>query len=303
MSDRTRALGIRSDVIIPMVSRDRLVGTISLASCRPEVYQASDLEFLQPLADQMAVAVDNARLFRDLTRAYQKISNLNLELRERSLELERANQLQASQYRQLAEASRQTEAANRAKSAFLANMSHELRTPLNSIIGMSDILLEKYFGDINPRQEEYLRDIHESGHHLLSLINDVLDLSKIEAGHSPLERTEIDLRLLLENSLAIVRERAHRQGINPLLPGPGRPPLDRGGRPEGQTGDLQPPLQRRQVHPRRGKGGDRGQGSRCGGWAVGGGLRLGHRHRHRPGGSGEGLRRVRPGGVFSEQTV
>ncbi len=107
----------------------------------------------------------------------------------------------------------QLEAANRHKSEFLASMSHELRTPLNAIIGFSDVLLEKMFGDLNEKQEEYLQDILSSGHHLLSLINDVLDLSKVEAGKMELEPGVFNLRELLEGSLVMVKERALAHGI------------------------------------------------------------------------------------------
>jgi signal transduction histidine kinase len=92
-------------------------------------------------------------------------------------------------------------------------MSHELRTPLNAIIGFSEILAEKMFGDINEKQTEYLQDILESGRHLLSLINDILDLSKIEAGRMELELSEFDLPNAVENALILVRERASRRGI------------------------------------------------------------------------------------------
>src|SRR5204863_2243157 len=88
---------------------------------------------------------------------------------------------------QLSQKSRQLEIASQHKSDFLANMSHELRTPLNAIIGFSEVLLERMFGEINDKQTEYLQDILESGRHLLSLINDILDLSKIEAGRMELE--------------------------------------------------------------------------------------------------------------------
>ena len=105
------------------------------------------------------------------------------------------------------------EAASRHKSEFLANMSHELRTPLNAIIGFSEVLSERMFGEINAEQAEYLADILESGRHLLSLINDILDLSKIEAGRMELEPTDFDLLTAIENTLILVRERAHRRGI------------------------------------------------------------------------------------------
>jgi signal transduction histidine kinase/CheY-like chemotaxis protein len=107
----------------------------------------------------------------------------------------------------------QLDAANRHKSEFLASMSHELRTPLNAIIGFSEVLLERLFGDLNPKQEEYLRDILDSGRHLLSLINDILDLSKVEAGRMELELGSFSLAEALENGLTMVRERASRHGI------------------------------------------------------------------------------------------
>ncbi len=108
---------------------------------------------------------------------------------------------------------RQLEAANRHKSEFLANMSHELRTPLNAIIGFSEVLIEKMFGELNDKQLEYLQDIHRSGHHLLTLINDILDLSKIEAGRMELDLASFELGDLLESAAMLVRERASRQGL------------------------------------------------------------------------------------------
>jgi signal transduction histidine kinase len=118
---------------------------------------------------------------------------------------------------QLARLYKELETASRHKSEFLANMSHELRTPLNAIIGFSEVLREQHFGDVNEKQAEYLTDIHTSGLHLLSLINDILDLSKIEAGRMELQISDVVLGELLENSVALMRERATRQGINLLL--------------------------------------------------------------------------------------
>jgi signal transduction histidine kinase len=109
--------------------------------------------------------------------------------------------------------SREVETANRHKSEFLANMSHELRTPLNAIIGFSEVLRQQMFGAINPKQGEYLEDIQTSGQHLLSLINDILDLSKVEAGKMELQLSRFSLHAALEAVLLMVRERAAGRGI------------------------------------------------------------------------------------------
>jgi signal transduction histidine kinase len=134
---------------------------------------------------------------------------------ERSLERkvhERTSELEESE-RALARARDEALRANQHKSAFLANMSHELRTPLNAIIGFSEALLAKLFGELNPKQTEYLQDIHQSGHHLLSLINDILDLSKIEAGKLELDASIVHLPTAIENALVLIRERASHKGI------------------------------------------------------------------------------------------
>ncbi|RJO64858.1 MAG: hypothetical protein C4523_17650 [Myxococcales bacterium] len=104
--------------------------------------------------------------------------------------------------------------ANRHKSEFLANMSHELRTPLNAVIGFSEVLLDELFGPLNPKQREYTTDILESGRHLLSLINDILDLSKIEAGKMELELSEFAVRDLVQMSSNLMKEKASKHGIS-----------------------------------------------------------------------------------------
>jgi signal transduction histidine kinase len=112
---------------------------------------------------------------------------------------------------------RELESTSRHKSEFLANMSHELRTPLNAIIGFSQVLRERMFGEINKKQQEYLEDILSSGNHLLSLINDVLDLSKVEAGQVELEINPFSLREALERGVVMVRERAMTDGVQLVL--------------------------------------------------------------------------------------
>jgi len=141
-------------------------------------FSAEVVNLLQTFATQSALAIQNARLFREIE-----------------------------------EKGRQIETANRHKSEFLANMSHELRTPLNAIIGFSEVLGERMFGELNEKQAEYTDDILSSGRHLLSLINDILDLSKVEAGRMELELTKFDLPMAIDNALTLIRERASRHGI------------------------------------------------------------------------------------------
>jgi len=105
------------------------------------------------------------------------------------------------------------EAANAAKTEFLSHMSHELRTPLNHIMGFTELLLAKHFGSLNPLQEEYLSDVYQSSQHLLALVNEVLDVAKIEAGRIEIRRDVIPLKPLLENSLSIIADKALEKGI------------------------------------------------------------------------------------------
>jgi two-component system, cell cycle sensor histidine kinase PleC len=105
------------------------------------------------------------------------------------------------------------EAANQAKSEFLANMSHELRTPLNAIIGFSEVLYDQKFGPLNETQRDYLNDVLESSKHLLSLINDILDLAKVESGKMELVLSNFSLKELLEHSLVFIKEKAFKQNI------------------------------------------------------------------------------------------
>ena len=151
-------------------------------------------------------------------------------------------------FREIEEKSQQIEAANRHKSEFLANMSHELRTPLNAIIGFSEVLGERLFGELNEKQAEYTDDILTSGRHLLSLINEILDLSKVEAGRMELELATFDLPLAIDNARTFVRERATNQYYSKVKLTRAR--RHRRRRTQDQADTSESLIQRRQVHAR-----------------------------------------------------
>ena len=165
-------------------------------------------------------------------RRVQEVEALNAELErkveERTRELASALEGIEGANRMLSDANRALTEASKAKSAFLANVSHELRTPLNSVIGFSELLTDPGFGDLSPRQREFLSDIRDSGEHLLALINDILDLSKIEAGKLDVNRENVDVSELVRESAAMLRPQAAKKGITLEVQAPsgGRAHLD-----------------------------------------------------------------------------
>ena len=145
--------------------------------------------------------------FNDMaSQLKQSYAGLERKVDERTLELSASLEQQTATMVQL-------EIANQHKSEFLANMSHELRTPLNAIIGFSEVLGEKMFGDVNAKQAEYLEDINNSGKHLLALINDILDLSKIEAGKMDLDLSPFDMEAALGDAMTLLRDRATKSNV------------------------------------------------------------------------------------------
>lgn len=175
---------------VPLVHREKLLGVIAGSS--PGTLQERERSWLTNLAAQLAVGMHALQQF-------QQLKLLSAQLNERSQQIEEQN-------RELAQ-------ANRLKSEFLASMSHELRTPLNAIIGFSEALKDGLLGELPSQQLEYVAEVFQSGKHLLSLINDILDLSKIEAGKLVLEPEAVEVLPLVSNALTIVRERAAKGGV------------------------------------------------------------------------------------------
>jgi two-component system, NtrC family, sensor kinase len=153
---------------------------------------------------------DLGALADDLNGMAASLQKSNAQLEQKVQE--RTRELQIA-LEQLAEKTRELEIASTHKSEFLANMSHELRTPLNAIVGFSQVLKQRLFGEVNEKQEEYLDDILSSADHLLALINDILDLSKVEAGQVELDIGLFSLRESMERGVVMVRERASKHGI------------------------------------------------------------------------------------------
>ena len=170
--------GTRAVLAMPLLHEERIVGGLVVTRRTPGAFTTEIVEILRTFATQSALAIENARLFREIERK-----------------------------------SRELEVASQHKSEFLANMSHELRTPLNAIIGYSE-LLEEEAGDLDGgRLVPDLQKIATAAKHQLSLINDILDLSKVEAGRMELERSAFDLAAAIDDAMLLMRERASRRGI------------------------------------------------------------------------------------------
>jgi len=196
---------VRSELAVPIIAGPHIIGVLNVESPHLNAFTADDQRLLSTLASNLAVITERARLFETVEIA-------RIELQERAEALEEAN----TRLREL----------DRLKDKFLATMSHELRTPLNSVIGLSEVLINGMVGEMTPRQCKCAEDILSSGQHLLTLINDILDLSKIEAGHMTLEPTAFEVGdLLAEVQTAIaplIEQKRQRLTVREPL---GLPPL------------------------------------------------------------------------------
>src|SRR5207249_3542259 len=184
------ALGYLVAFAAPITGRGRRIGVLAVMGRRAPLFASDDLDLVQLLAEQAAIVLDGARLYGDLASANRDLSH-----------------------------------ATQVKSEFLANMSHELRTPLNAILGFSGLLSEQLVGSMNDKQKRFLRNIQEAGDHLLDLINDVLDLSKVEAGKLDLRPEIVTLDVLLEPVSAAGRTAAQAKGVLFTMETPEAPSL------------------------------------------------------------------------------
>ena len=164
---------------VPMLREGVPLGAIVVGWREPGPIRRAKRTLLKTFADQAVIAIENVRLFHEIQ-----------------------------------DKNRQLQVASQHKSDFLANMSHELRTPLNAVIGFSEVLGERMFGELTDKQAEYVNDIHASGAHLLSLINDILDLSKVEAGRMELDVATFSVPMAIDNAMTLIKERAGRHGID-----------------------------------------------------------------------------------------
>jgi signal transduction histidine kinase len=195
-----RALGIGSVLVVPLLARGRVLGAMTFVSPKHgHQYGAKDLKLAEDLAARCAMALDNARLFRDAEQARARAVQLNEQLVVSSI-----------QQQELADEARD---ANRAKSRFLATLSHEIRTPINAIVGYAELLALGIPGPITAEQEQFLGRINASSRHLTRLIDDILDLAKVESGRIYLEQKELSAAAATAAAVALIEPQAHVAGV------------------------------------------------------------------------------------------
>jgi len=202
---------IQSAIVTPLRYRGNVIGTLSLDNAsRKGAFTEQDLHLLAAFADQAAIALQNAKLYEQLRQELAERKRAEAALaEERALLAQRVEKRTA----ELSAANVELARASRAKDEFLSGMSHELRTPLTAILGLSEVLQEQVFGPLNEKQAKYVQTIGESGHHLLSLITDILDLSKIEAGKMELEIGPVAIDAICQASLQFIKQTALKKQL------------------------------------------------------------------------------------------
>lgn len=200
-----RKCQVRAKLVAPIIFEQNLWGLLIAHQCHtPREWSESDKNLLTSIAEQLAIAIHQAELMQSLQTAAHILTLEKQSLEQRVIERTTA----------LREALMAAEAASRLRSEFLATISHELLTPLTYVIGMSSTLLRWPLGELSQRQRDYLQTIHDSGEHLLELINDILDISQIEAGKTVLNITEFSLTHTAQTSLESLSEKAHSKQVN-----------------------------------------------------------------------------------------
>ncbi|MEZ4836040.1 MAG: PAS domain S-box protein [Caldilineaceae bacterium] len=194
--EAVRSMDARSCCLAPLQMQDQMIGALCLRSRNTNAFSQEHLDVIAEVADLLAMGIQQRRLDSEL---HAHAERLEQRVQERTGALSRAN----------AELAR----ANRLKDDFLANMSHELRTPLNAILGKVELMQQGIHGPLTEKQTRSLNVVHDSGLHLLSLINDILDLSKIEAGKLELDENTCNVANLCNASLLFVKETAQKKQI------------------------------------------------------------------------------------------
>ena len=195
-----RSLGIGSVVVVPLIARDNVLGAITFVSADVgHQYTERDVGLAEDLAARCSIALDNARLYRDLEASREGAAQLNERLVVSSI-----------RQQELAEEARD---ANHAKSRFLATMSHEIRTPINAIVGYTNLLELEIAGPTTSKQKEYLARVKASSDHLIGLIDDILDLAKVESGRMTLERETLSAQRSISAALTLVEPQARSAGV------------------------------------------------------------------------------------------
>ena len=206
---------------VPLIATGKVMGMFALYCNHEHVFTEGEQQLADALAAQAAIAIQNGQLHdqlqdyaKDLEFRVQERTN---ELEKRISQVENLNEALTLLTEDLSEAVTKAESADQLKSAFLATMSHELRTPLNSIIGFTGILLQKLVGDLNPEQEKQMKMVQGSAYHLLDLINDVLDISKIEAGQIDIHPTDFNFHVAVQNTIDKITPLATKKGLSLLV--------------------------------------------------------------------------------------
>lgn len=202
---------------VPLIATGKVMGMFALYRNQDHVFSKDEQQLADALAAQAAIAIQNSQM-HDQLQAYaagleERVLERTTELEKRVSQVENLNEALTLLTEDLSEAVDKAESADRLKSAFLATMSHELRTPLNSIIGFTGILLQKMVGELNPEQEKQLKMVQGSAYHLLDLINDVLDISKIEADQIVLNLAEFNFQIAVENTVDKITPLAKKKGL------------------------------------------------------------------------------------------